>query len=200
MNEKTGTGLSRLRLILWGMILLIGAVTTVLYLISPPKTQVGFGSPFTLQSTTGGTFTQDNLKGIPSLVFFGYTFCPDVCPTTLAETTSWRATLGLDENDLRIVFVSVDPERDSIESIREYLSAFSSPVIGLTGTPEQIEVAKKVFGVFSEKVIDPGASEYLVNHTASVFMIDEEGGFVGTIAYGADTDVALEKVRGLMGL
>lgn len=200
MAPKSFTGLSRLRLILWGMVLITGVAATLFYLISPPKPQqVGFGSPFSLQATNGQAFTQDNLKGAPTLMFFGYTFCPDVCPTTLAESTGWRDALNLSEEDLRIIFVSVDPERDTLESMSQYLSIFSSPVLGLTGTQEEIDNAKRVFSVFSEKVDDPGASEYLVNHTASVFMIDGNGGFVGTISFGEATDTALEKVRRLVG-
>lgn len=201
MAPKSSTGLSRLRLILWGMVLITGVAATLFYLISPPKPQqVGFDSPFSLQATNGQTFTQEDLKGTATLMFFGYTFCPDVCPTTLAESTGWRDALNLSAAQLQIIFVSVDPERDTIESMSQYLSIFGSPVLGLTGTQEEIDNAKRVFSVFSEKVDDPGASEYLINHTASVFMIDAEGGFVGTISFGEATDTAIEKVRRLVGV
>lgn len=200
MNANASKGLSRLRLILWGMVLITGVAATAFYLISPPKpVTIGFHSPFTLTATNGDTFTQENLKGTPSLMFFGYTFCPDVCPTTLAESTGWRTALNLSEENLRIIFVSVDPERDSLDALGEYLTAFGTPVVGLTGTLEQIDNVKRVFSVFSEKVDDPGASEYLINHTASVFMIDGDGGFIGTISFGEATDTALEKVRRLVG-
>ena len=201
MSANKPSGLSRLRFILWGMVLITGLAATAFYLISPPKpARIGFGSPFTLTSTTGETFTQDDLKGTPSLIFFGYTFCPDVCPTTLAESTGWRSALNLTPDDLRIIFVSVDPERDDLESLGKYLSAFGSPVIGLTGTDDQIDNVKRVFSVFSEKVDDPGASGYLINHTASVFLIDRDGGFIGTISFGEATATALEKVRRLVGI
>lgn len=200
MSANAPSGLSRLRLILWGMVLITGLTATAFYLISPPKSvQIGFDSPFTLTSTTGDSFTQNDLKGTPTLMFFGYTFCPDVCPTTLAESTSWRSMLNLTHEDLRIIFVSVDPERDDLESLGEYITAFGTPVTGLTGTDEQIVNVKRVFSVFSERVDDPGASEYLINHTASVFMIDADGGFIGTIAFGEATNTALEKVRRLVG-
>lgn len=199
MKQAQASGLSRLRLILWGVVILVSVMATIFYVVSPPKQVIGFGSPFSLQATNGEEFTEQNLKGSPTLMFFGYTFCPDVCPTTLFESTSWRESLGLSPDELRIVFVSVDPERDSLENLSQYLSAFSSLVIGLTGSQENIDNAKRVFSVFSEKVDDPGASEYLINHTASVFMIDAEGGFVGTISYGEARDVALEKIRRLVG-
>lgn len=201
MATNAPSGLSRLRLILWGMVLVTGIAATLFYLISPPKpVAIGFDSPFTLTATDGSDFTQDDLKGLPSLIFFGYTFCPDVCPTTLTESTGWRAALDLTEEDLRIVFVSVDPDRDTPESIGEYLSAFSSPIVGLTGTDEQIENVKQVFSIFSEKVQDPGATEYLVNHTASVLMLNKDGGFIGTISYEENTQTALSKVRRLVDM
>ncbi len=191
--------MQRLRLILWAMVLVAGAAATIFYLIGQPQpTTTGFGGEFTLQSTAGGEFSDRDLAGTPSLVFFGYTFCPDVCPTTLAETTGWRAELGLDESDLRIIFVSVDPERDTLENMKEYVSIFGSPVIGLTGTPEQVEAAKTAFGVFSEKVEDPGVADYLVNHTASVLMIDGDGNFLGTIVYEENRETALAKIRRLL--
>ncbi|HHG90731.1 MAG TPA: SCO family protein [Devosia sp.] len=191
--------MQRLRLILWAMVLVTGAAATIFYLIGlTQQTATGFGGEFTLQSTAGGSFTERDLAGVPSLVFFGYTFCPDVCPTTLAETTGWRAELGLDESDLRIIFVSVDPERDTLENMKEYVSIFGSPVIGLTGTLEQVEAAKAAFGVFSEKVEDPGVADYLVNHTASVLMIDGDGNFLGTIVYEENRETALAKIRRLL--
>ncbi|HHS82582.1 MAG TPA: SCO family protein, partial [Devosia sp.] len=99
----------------------------------------GIGGPFTMQATTGKTFTEKDLVGRPSLLFFGYTFCPDVCPTTLADTTSWRAALGLGADDLNIIFVSVDPERDDMDSLKEYVGAFGSSIIGLRGTKAQTD-------------------------------------------------------------
>ena len=191
--------MQRLRLILWAIVLITGASATIFYLIGQPQQNASrFGGEFILQSTAGGDFSDRDLAGTPSLVFFGYTFCPDVCPTTLAETTGWRAELGLSENDLRIIFVSVDPERDTLENMKEYVSFFGSPVIGLTGTLEQVEAAKAAFGVFSEKVEDPGVADYLVNHTASVLMIDGDGNFLGTIVYEENRETALAKIRRLL--
>ncbi len=191
--------MQRLRLILWALVLVTGATATIFYLTGQPRQAVtSFGGEFTLQSTAGGSFSDRDLAGTPSLVFFGYTFCPDVCPTTLAETTGWRAELGLDETDLRIIFVSVDPERDTLEVMKEYVAFFGGPVIGLTGTPEQVETAKSVFGVFSKKVEDPGVADYLVDHTASVLMIDRDGNFLGTIVYEENRETALAKIRRLL--
>ncbi len=198
---KETSGLARLRFILWGLVVIVGLGATVLYLVRPPERPVGlYGGTFSLSATTGGTFTQNDLKGVPSLVFFGYTYCPDVCPTTLAESTGWRQRLNLTPDGLRIIFVTVDPERDTLEALTTYLSGFGGQVIGLTGTEAEVEATKKAFGVISEKVENESSTEYLVNHTASVFMIDADGRFDGTIAYGEPTDTALAKVSKLTGL
>ncbi len=198
---KETSGLARLRFILWGLVVIVGLGATVLYLVRPPERPVGlYGGTFSLSATTGGTFTQNDLKGVPSLIFFGYTYCPDVCPTTLAESTGWRQRLNLTPDGLRIIFVTVDPERDTLEALTTYLSGFGGQVIGLTGTEAEVEATKKAFGVISEKVVNESSTEYLVNHTASVFMIDADGRFDGTIAYGEPTDTALAKVSKLTGL
>lgn len=200
MANTQNSGLSRLRMILWGLVVIAGIGATILYLVRPPERPVGlFGGDFSLQSTAGGTFDQDDLKGTPSLMFFGYTYCPDVCPTTLVESTSWREELNLTSNDLRIIFVSVDPERDTLELLQNYLSAFSSPVIGLTGPLENVEEAKKAFGIYSKKVEDASSTEYLVDHTASLFLIGDDGRFEGTISYGESRETALAKVKKLIG-
>jgi len=194
------SNLAKIRLALWALVVIAGVVATVIFVVNPPQRPVGvFGGDFNLQSTAGGTFTQDDLKGTPSLIFFGYTFCPDVCPTTLAETAMWMQTLDLTAEDLRIIFVTVDPERDTVEALKAYLEIFDTPAIGLTGTVDEVENAKKAFGVYSAKVDDGSSTEYLVDHTASVFMMDAEGQYVSTISYGEQTETALGKIRRLLG-
>lgn len=202
MAKPQKSGLMQLRMVLWGLVLIVGIGATVLYVFFPPERPVGlFGGEFALQSTAGGTFTQDDLRGTPSLIFFGYTFCPDVCPTTLAESTAWREALDLSPDDLRLIFVSVDPERDTIDSLTTYLAGFGAPVIGLTGIDmAAVEGVKKAFGVYSAKVEDASSTEYLVDHTASVFLIGEDGRFEGTISYGEARNTAIAKIRRLMEL
>lgn len=190
---------ARFRMILWGLVVVAALGATALFIFKPPSNPLGVtGKPFTLQTTKGEVFTEQNLKGTPSLLFFGYTFCPDVCPTTLAETVVWKQELGLTGEDLRTIFVTVDPERDTGEVLAAYLGGFDPQVIGLVGTPEETEVAKAAFGVMSEKV-DSGDEFYLVNHTASVFLINKDGGFEGTIAYGEAKDTAVAKIKRLIG-
>ncbi|HEY8577798.1 MAG TPA: SCO family protein [Devosia sp.] len=198
MNSKT---LRNFRILLWTLVAVVAIGATALVVFRPPARPLGLtGQEFALNSTKGGAFTQDDLQGVPSLVFFGFTYCPDVCPTTLAETTALRAELGLTEEQLRIIFVSVDPERDTLDMVRSYVEGFDPTIIGLVGhNIEQTENAKKAFGVFSEKVeSEPGDPYYTVNHTALTFLVDADGAFEGTIAYQEDHDTALAKVQRLV--
>jgi protein SCO1/2 len=201
MAETQTNPLRIARLVLWALVFVAGIGATIVYFVLPPQQAgVSIGGSFDLASTEGGRFTNEDLNGIPSLMFFGYTFCPDVCPTTLADTAAWREALALTADDLRIIFVTVDPERDDLHQLRTYLSLFSGEVIGLVGTPEETEEIKTAYGVFSEKVEDESASEYLVNHTASVLLIGANGGFEGTIAHGEDRETVLGKIRRLTGV
>lgn len=195
----TSKGLRNFRIVLWALVVVAAIGATALYVFQPPKRPLGVtGQEFALTSTKGGTFTQDDLVGTPSLIFFGYTFCPDVCPTTLAETTAWRAQLGLDEDDLRIIFVTVDPERDSLELVKGYVEGFDPSIIGLVGDAAATEKAKAAFGAFSEKAGDVEGEFYLVNHTALTFLIDKNGQFQSTISYEEAQDTALAKVKRLV--
>jgi protein SCO1/2 len=191
---------ARTRIILWTLVVVAALAATALYVFKPPAVPVGVtGTPFTLSSTKGGEFTQADLKGTPSLVFFGYTFCPDVCPTTMAESVQWREELGIKPEQLRTIFVTVDPERDTKQVLTEYLAAFDPNIIGLVGDADQTSAAKASFGVFSEKGQADNSGGYLVNHTANVFLIGKDGEFEGTIAYGEDKQSAEAKIKRLIG-
>ena len=198
MAETTSRTLHRIRVVLWGAVVVVAVGATALFLLRPPSNPLAVtGKPFTLESTAGDSFTETSLKGTPSLVFFGYTYCPDVCPTTLAESAIWKSELGLDDTQLRTIFVTVDPERDTKDVLTQYLSYYPG-VIGLVGTPEQTEAAKASFGAMSEKTEPDESGFYLVNHTASVFLIDADGRFEGTIAYGEAKDTAVAKIKKLL--
>jgi protein SCO1/2 len=200
MTETSSRGLSRFRLVLWGLVVLVAIGATLIFVMRPPAVNpVGLtGAPFTLQATTGGTFTQDSLKGKASLVFFGYTYCPDVCPTTLAELAGLRDQLKLTPDQLEIVFATVDPERDSVPVMAKYVSGFGTPIVGLSGTDAQVEAAKSAFGIYSKKVNDDGKGTYLVDHTATVFLLDKNGAFQGTIDFGENTATAQAKIKRLV--
>lgn len=196
----THKSLRNFRIVLWALVAVAAIGATWLFLYKPPQRPLGLnGQAFAINSTKGGTFTQNDLVGTPSLIFFGYTFCPDVCPTTLAETTAWREQLGLTAEDLRIIFVTVDPERDTVEMVKDYVEGFDDSIIGLVGDQAQTDQTKAAFGVFSEKAGDVDSEFYLVNHTALTFLIDKNGSFQSTISYEEAQDTALAKVKRLVG-
>jgi len=197
MSDAPSKTLRNFRIVLWVLVAIVAAGATALYFLRPPAQPIGLnGQPFTLTATTGETFTQDDLRGQPTLMFFGFTNCPDVCPTTLSDIEVWKSQLSLDDDDLRVLFVTVDPARDTVEGLRGYLSGWSDGVVGLVGTEEETQRVKQAFGVFSEQV---GEGEfYTVNHTASVFMLDADGAFRGTIAYDEPTETAVAKVERLV--
>jgi protein SCO1/2 len=199
MAEAASPGTARFRLVLWVLVVVAAAAATAVFVLrSPDRPLAVTGTPFALQSTAGGTFTEADLAGTPSLVFFGYTNCPDVCPTTLAESVAWKEQLGITDDQLRTIFVTVDPARDTLEILKSYLGGFDPDVIGLVGDDEQTAAAKAAFGAFSEKGEARDDGFYLVNHTATVFLIDRYGRFEGTIAYGEAADTAAGKIKRLI--
>ena len=111
----------------------------------------------------------------------------------------YREQLKLNPQQLRILFATVDPERDTQSVLKDYLSGFGSPIVGLTGTVAQVEQAKTAFGIYSKKVNDDGKGNYLVDHTATVFLLDKNGAFQGTIDYGENASTALAKLKRLTG-
>jgi len=198
MADTTSPALSRFRIILWTLVVLAALGAIALFIFRPPTAPLGVtGKPFALESTTGGTFTEASLKGTPSLVFFGYTHCADVCPTTLAESTAWKQELGLSNEQLRTIFVTVDPARDTRDVLVDYLSAFPG-TIGLVGSDRQTADAKASFGVVSETTTPDSDGYYEVNHTSLVFLINKDGQFEGTIAYGEPKETAVAKIKKLM--
>jgi protein SCO1/2 len=166
---------------------------------APQSTGVAtVGGPFTLSGTEGQEVTEKDLLGKPSAVFFGFTFCPDVCPTTLFELASLMEQLGNDADRINFVFISVDSGRDGPKEMKEYLGAFDDRIIGLTGTEEQIDIVTKAYKVYYARVPVEGG-DYTMDHTASVLLMDSNGQFFGTMAYEEASDVMLAKLKRLIG-
>jgi protein SCO1/2 len=188
------------RWILWGLVVVVAIGLGALYAMrgtgGPQPAASALGGPFTLENVAGGRFTDTDLKGKATALFFGFTNCPDVCPTTLTEATTWLEALGPDADKLRVVFVTVDPERDTADHLKAYLSSFDPRMIGLTGTPAEIDVVKKAYRVFARKV--PTGTDYTMDHTATVYLLDAQGQFAGTIGYQEAKETALEKLRRLI--
>ncbi len=156
------------------------------------------GGKFNLVDQTGAPRDQTLLKGKWSAVFFGYTYCPDVCPTTLQTLAEAQDRLGPKARKFQVVFVSVDPARDTPAQLRAYLSsgAFPKGTIGLTGTSDQVAEAAKVYRVFYQKA---GAGpDYTVDHASQVYLMDPKGRFDRVIAYGLSPDEVARQVSDAM--
>ena len=152
---------------------------------------------FTLVDQDGKTVGPDDLAGRPSLVFFGFTHCPDVCPTTLSEISEWLDALGSDADALNAVFITVDPERDDVAAMAEYVSYFHPAIKGWTGTPEQIAMAAESFRVNYERV-PAGDGDYTMNHTAGVFLFDASGRHRSVIDPHEPREFAVPKIRRIL--
>lgn len=172
---------------------------TAAFLLRQPQPVAGsFGvAEFDLVDQDGNAVDESLFAGHPSVLFFGFTHCPEVCPTTMAEMSAWFEALGEEGADLRAYFVSIDPERDTPAVLGDYVSWVSDRITGITGDPQQIAAIAKAWGVFYEKVPLNGG-DYTMDHTASVFLLDRNGEFQGTIAYREDMATALGKLRNLL--
>jgi protein SCO1/2 len=135
------------------------------------------GGPFSLTDQNAKPVTDQDLKGHPFLVFFGFTHCPDVCPTTLFEVSEILRALGPQAKDVRALFVTVDPERDTPAVLKDYLSSFDPRVIGVTGDPDGIAAIEKSYRVYAKKVPLEGGN-YTMDHSAVVYLMDKNGRFV----------------------
>jgi protein SCO1/2 len=190
----------RVRIILWALVGLAAIGGMLLALRPAPMPEQSamatIGGPFTLTGADGRPFASSRLNGKPAAIFFGFTHCPDVCPTTLARLVKLRNQLGRGDDAVSIVFITVDPERDGPAEVGGYAKLFNAPVIGLTGTPAAIERVKQQFGAFSQKAPQPGGG-YSVDHTASVFLMDRNGQFVATLSPEESDQVALDKLKRL---
>lgn len=188
------------RLWLWVAVvaLALTAGAAALLLRQPVQAARSFGGgTYSLLDQNGRSVDQTMFQGHPSVLFFGYTHCPDVCPTTMAEMASWFQTLGDEGKTLQAYFVTVDPERDTPAVLGDYVSWVSDRITGVTGDPAEIAKIVKAWGIFAEKV-PLGDGEYSMDHTASVFLLNAKGEFEGTIAYGEANATALGKLRNLL--
>ena len=160
-------------------------------------TEAYLSAPFTLTNQNGEVVTRDAFNGRPTAWFFGFTACPDVCPTALAELSARLVALGPDASKLNVVFVSVDPERDTPEVLRNYLSAFDARIVGLTGTRSDIDAMAAAYFARQEKVpLEDGT--YTMDHTAVVMLAAADGAFRGTLDPHEDAEVQLTKLRRLV--
>ncbi|MGQ0683398.1 SCO family protein [Bradyrhizobium sp.] len=161
---------------------------------APPVTREGtaaIGGPFELVSTSGDTVTDQSYRGKWLLIFFGYTYCPDACPTALNSISIALEKLGQRASNLQPVFVTVDPRRDTREVMREYLKPFDSRIVGLTGTQDQIDDVLRKYRLYvAQQKSENESNDYLVDHSAYIYLIDPNGKFVDVI-HGNETGEAI---------
>lgn len=158
---------------------------------------IKLGGPFSLVDQNGVRVTDKDLRGKPTAVFFGFTYCPEICPTTLGLMTQWMQALGPDADKLNVVFVTVDPERDTPQQLKLFLSSFDPRIRGLTGSPDAIAQAAKAYRVFYKKVpLDGGG--YTMDHSTPIYLFDARGRFVEPIGYGAPPDRGLAQLKRLI--
>ena len=189
--------------VLAGLIVLVSGTLLVLAYRDGPGGAAGtllasaVGGPFNLVDQNGKPFTDADLKGKWHLVFFGYTHCPDVCPTTLNQLSLMLDQLKAKRDRVEIVFITVDPERDTPEILKSYMSSFDAPIKALSGTPDQVAGAAKAFRVYSAKRPRSDGS-YDMDHSAAIFVMDPKGRFAGALTPDMTAETMAERLRGLM--
>ncbi|QEE44225.1 SCO family protein [Rhizobium sp. WL3] len=193
------------RVVLWAaVVVMAGVLGWLTYQVTQSKEQIAeapFGVPFQLVDQNGQPITEQALRGKPTALFFGFTHCPEVCPTTLFELDGWLKTVDPDANGLQAYFVTVDPERDTPAILGQYISNVTDRVKGIAGDPADVAEVVKGFRVYAKKIpLDEAQpdGDYTMDHTASVFLLDADGRFKGTIAYGENPDTAIKKLENLM--
>ena len=179
-----------------GLVLCFGIVLVVTSRVSAPVAQqvAAIGGPFKLTDQNGQAVSDQDLHGRPFLVFFGFTHCPDVCPTTLFEVSEILRALGRDADRTRALFITVDPERDTPSVMKDYLSSFDPHLSGLSGDPAAIAAIAKGYRVYYKKVpLDQGG--YTMDHTAIVYLMDKDGRFVSPFSLKRTAEAAAADLR-----
>lgn len=173
---------------------LVGVIVWVA--LDSPRTGP-FGASFSLVDDRGEPVDKSIFKGGPSLVYFGYTHCPEVCPTTLFEVAGYLKALGPEGESLNAYFFSIDPERDTPEIMHGYVTAFTDRIRGITGKPEEMKKVVDGWMVHASRLPSED-SDYHMSHTTSLLLIGADGRLKGLLPYGADQEEAIEKIRGAL--
>jgi len=155
-----------------------------------------FFAEFELTGHNGMVFTEEDFEGQWMLVFFGFTNCPDICPTTLSEVAAVMEGLGDDASKVQSIFITIDPQRDNPTALAQYVPKFDAGIIGLTGTPEQIDETSETFPIFYERIEEAAASDgYTMGHTSHLFLFDTQAGFAKSWPYGTPAQDILADLR-----
>ncbi len=157
-------------------------------------------SDFDLVDHTGSSVTDEDLKGRWQLVFFGFTFCPDICPTTLTTVTAVMEGLDSDGDQITPLFITVDPERDTPEVMADYVANFDPRIIGLTGSPEQIAAAAEAFRVYYSKAVNADApDDYSMDHSAFLYLMGPDGEYVTHFSHQEDVETMVASIQEKLG-
>lgn len=203
------TSLRPIRWLAWGAVAIVGGLFIGLSGLLPGQQHSGqppilttddlaaIGGPFELTTHHGETFDHTRLAGQPYLIFFGFTHCPDVCPTTLLELTDLMKQLGPDADRLKVLFVTIDPARDRQELLAEYMTSFDERIIALHGSQQDIDAIVKAYSAFVRKVPLEGG-QYTMDHSTGVYLMNENGRFSGMLDMHEPQTSKLEKVRRLV--
>lgn len=152
------------------------------------------GGPFQLTDHNGNAVTEKDFQGQNLLVYFGFTFCPDVCPTELAKMAAAIDMLPADAN-VTPLFITIDPERDGVEEVKAYAEAFHPKMVGLTGTPEQIREVAKAYRVYYAKNTTSGATDYLMDHSSIIYLMDENGKYTAHFTMQSTPEEMAARIR-----
>lgn len=193
------------RIVLWvAVAVMAGILGWLTYDVTRSKQQITegpFGVPFQLVAQNGQPITEKAFQQKPTALFFGFTHCPEVCPTTLFELNGWLHKVDPKGDKINAYFVTVDPERDPPALLKDYISNVTDRVVGISGDPSKVAEVIKGFRVYARKVpVDEKQpdGEYTMDHTASVLLLNNGGRFSGTIAYGENPDTAIKKLENLI--
>jgi protein SCO1/2 len=191
-----------MRYVLWALVAVAVAAGALILMRQPVSVEqqadkVIIGGPFSMTSHLGQLVTEKDYLGQPMAMFFGFTNCPDICPTTLLRMTDLMIKLGPDADKLQVVLVSVDPERDTPEILKSYLEQFDPRFSAMTGTPEQLAAFAKSYR-FVYKKVPLSEGNYTMDHSAGVYLYDATGAFVGTLDPHEDDQIALGKLSRLV--
>lgn len=191
------------RTILWVLVAIVSGVSGYALIAANTDqdtvqtTAVKFGGPFNLIKHTGDPITEAALAGRNHAIFFGFTHCPDICPTTLMQTAGWLKELGDEAKNIDFYFVTVDPERDTPEILNDYVMAFDPRITGITGSGEEISKTIKSYRVYAQRV-DLGEGDYTMDHSAAVLLFSRSGDLMGTISFSENEETAIAKLRRLI--
>jgi protein SCO1/2 len=195
--------MSALRIIQVATIASVGALVTAIIVLSQPSqpakqaVSVPIGGSFELVDQDGMKVTDKTFSGKPSVIFFGYTSCPDVCPTTLLNLTTWLKAIGPDADKLNVLFISIDPERDTSAHLKEYLSSFDPRIRGLTGTDKQIAAVANEFHAIYFKDTPLAEGGYAMAHTKLIYLMDRTGKLVESISLPTEDKFVIDGLRQL---